>query len=937
MLKDIVIKGARENNLKNVSLTIPKNKLVVLTGVSGSGKSTLAFDTIFAEGQRRYMESLSSYARQFLGQAKKPDVDSIDGLSPSISIDQKTTSNNPRSTVGTVTEIYDYMRLLFAHIGEAYCPNCKKPIKSQSIDVIVDKIMGYGDGEKVMILSPIALGKKGMFAKELDALRKEGYARVLIDNEVKLLSENIELNKNNKHDIFVVVDRLVIREDVVKRLTDSLEVALNKGDGVVYVEASGKKQIFSTKHACPECGYSISEIMPRDFSFNSPFGACDYCAGLGFIEQMDVNKIIVDPSKPIFGGGMVASGWGYDGSISKMYMNAIAKHFNEDINKPIKDLPSAMLDMILYGTRGDKIEITYGKNYERTSMTAFEGIINNLERRYRETTSDYAKNELAKYLIQSECPKCGGRRLKSSSLNVFINKLNIMDLCDKSVVDIKQFLSELKLSKTKQTVSAPILKEINNRLDFLINVGLGYLTLSRRAGTLSGGEAQRIRLASQIGNGLTGVLYILDEPSIGLHQRDNDKLIDTMCALRDMGNTVIVVEHDEDTIRSADYIVDVGKFAGVHGGNIVGCGSVQDIINSPESITGKYLSGEWKIDVPSGRRQSNGKALTVVGAKENNLKNITVEIPLGVITMITGVSGSGKSSLINDILYPAVYNFINKSNLPEGKYSEIKGLENIDKVINIDQSPIGKTPRSNPATYTNVFTDIRELFASTVDAKERGYKSSRFSFNVSGGRCENCGGAGINKIEMYFLPDIFVPCEVCGGKRYNRETLEVKYKGKNINDVLNMTISEANKFFDNLPKIKNKLQTLEDVGLGYIKLGQPATELSGGEAQRVKLATELSKRSTGKSLYILDEPTTGLHMYDVDKLIKIINRLVENGNSIVIIEHNLDMIKCADYIIDLGPEGGDAGGTIIATGTPEEIVKNGVGYTAKYLKKYLKK
>ena len=936
MLEDIVIKGARENNLKNISLTIPRNKLVVFTGVSGSGKSTLAFDTIFAEGQRRYMESLSSYARQFLGQMSKPDVDSIDGLSPSISIDQKTTSNNPRSTVATVTEIYDYLRLLYANIGKPYCPNCKKEISTQTIDVIVDRIMEM-QGEKIQILACFAKGKKGTFVKELGELRKDGYVRVNIDGENRMLDEDIQLEKNIKHTIYVVIDRLIVKEDSASRITESVESAIAVSHGTLEVEVNGERQLFSTTHFCDECGYSVEEIVPRLFSFNSPFGACEECKGLGIKQIVDINKLITDRTKPIAQSGLPRYAiWAYDPGMARMFYRAVARKFGVDVDIPICDMPDGMLDMILYGTNKEKIEIDYmRKGQPMVGMMAFEGIIPNLEKRYRESPSELAKEDISKVMYETLCPTCQGKRLRVEALNVFIARKNIMDLCDMSVVEILEFLNNIKLTKSNAIVAEPILKEIKARLNFLINVGLDYLTLSRQAGTLSGGEAQRIRLATQIGSGLTGVIYILDEPSIGLHQRDNDKLIATLTNLRDLGNTVIVVEHDEDTMRAADYIVDIGKYAGVNGGNIVVSGSILDIMNCKESITGQYLSGERKISVPNTRREIKGEYITIKGCQHNNLKNVTLKLPLGVITVVTGVSGSGKSSLINETLYPIVYNHLYDSNMVEGKHRSVEGLDNIDKVINIDQSPIGKTPRSNPATYTNVFTDIRSLYASTPDAKERGYSAGRFSFNMSGGRCESCGGAGIKKIEMFFLPDVYVTCDVCKGKRYNRETLEVKYKGKSIYDVLDMTISEANEFFANIPRIKNKLQTLVDVGLGYIKLGQPATELSGGEAQRVKLATELCKKSTGKSLYILDEPTTGLHPYDIQKLMSILNRLVEGGNTIVIIEHNLDVIKCADYIIDIGMEGGEKGGEIIATGTPEEIVKNNVGYTAKYLKQYL--
>ena len=937
MLEDIIIKGARENNLKNINLTIPRNKLIVFTGVSGSGKSTLAFDTIFAEGQRRYMESLSSYARQFLGQMSKPDVDSIDGLSPSISIDQKTTSNNPRSTVGTVTEIYDYLRLLFAHIGKAFCPNCKKEISTQTIDVIIDKIMEF-QGKKIQVMTSLVKGKKGRFEKELDALRKDGFVRVNIDGNNFTLDEDIALDKNIKHTIYVVLDRLIVKEDSRQRITDSVESAIKLSKGTVTIDIEGEQLLFSTTHFCDDCGYSIEEISPRLFSFNSPFGACPDCKGLGFKQIIDIDKIITKTDEPITRCGISAiSGWSYDAGMARMFYRAVARKFGVSSDIKVCDMPEGMLNMILYGTKKEKIDIDYVRSGQQVvGQMAFEGIIPNVERRYRETTSEYAKEEIGKLMKEEECPTCHGKRLNIEALNIFINKKNIIDVCDMSVNQILDFINNLKLTKNNEIIAEPILKEIKSRLKFLVDVGLDYLTLSRMAGTLSGGESQRIRLATQIGSGLTGVIYILDEPSIGLHQRDNDKLLNTLTHLRDLGNTVIVVEHDEDTMRIADYIVDIGKYAGVNGGNVVAQGKLEDIINCPDSITGQFLSGSRKIEDPQKRRIIDKGFITITGCEHNNLKKVNLSIPLGVVTVVTGVSGSGKSSLINETLFPIVYNKINNSDLFEGKHKSVSGLEKIDKVINIDQSPIGRTPRSNPATYTNVFTEIRNLFASTNSAKERGYTSGRFSFNISGGRCECCGGAGIKKIEMFFLPDVYVTCDVCHGKRYNRETLEVKFKGKNIYDVLDMTISEANDFFENIPRIKNKLQTLVDVGLGYIKLGQPATELSGGEAQRVKLATELSKRSTGKSLYILDEPTTGLHLYDVEKLITIINRLVENGNTAVIIEHNLDVIKCADYIIDVGMEGGDKGGEIIATGTPEEIVKNNIGYTAKYLKDKLK-
>ncbi len=936
MLKDIVIKGARENNLKNINLTIPRNSLVVLTGVSGSGKSTLAFDTIFAEGQRRYMESLSSYARQFLGQMTKPDVDSIDGLSPAISIDQKTTSHNPRSTVGTVTEIYDYLRLFYAHVGTPYCPTCNIPITTQTIDAIIDQILAIGQDEKILVTAPIVRGKKGTFAKELETIKKDGYLRVIVDGEQRLLEDAITLDKNTKHNISVVVDRVALSDDVKTRLTESVENALTLTSGIVVIVHNEQELLFSTKHSCAQCGYSLEELAPRLFSFNSPFGACADCAGLGFKEMIDENKILKSQNLSIWEGGLNVSGWNIDAQFGKLFYKAVAKRFNQNLKTPIKDLPREMVNMILYGTKGEKIEVNYGSvNNPKTTMMKFEGLIPNLTRRYFETTSEYAKQEIGKLMVSVPCPTCKGKRLKTEALHVRIGKLNISELTDLSVVKMKEYLDKLKLTKTQKQIAEPILKEINSRLNFLNNVGLNYLTLSRTAETLSGGEAQRIRLATQIGSGLTGVLYILDEPSIGLHQRDNDKLLTTLENLRDLDNTVIVVEHDTDTILKADHIIDIGPLAGVHGGEVVAQGKVKDIIAEPRSITGQYLSRQLHIETPKTRRPLTKGYVTIFGAKQNNLKDITVNIPIGVITAVTGVSGSGKSSLINEILYPVASNKLNKSELIAGNYEKVMGLEELDKVINIDQSPIGRTPRSNPATYTNLFTDIRELFANTIGSKERGYTSSRFSFNVSGGRCENCKGGGMNTIEMYFLPDVYVPCEVCGGKRYNRETLEVKYKGKSIYDVLNMTITQAFEFFENVPRIKNKLKTLVDVGLGYIKLGQSATELSGGEAQRVKLASELAKRSTGKSLYILDEPTTGLHMYDVHKLVHILNRLVEGGNTIVVIEHNLDVIKIADHIIDLGPEGGDQGGQIIAEGTPEQVMKVEGSYTGKYLKPYL--
>lgn len=933
MLRDIVVKGARENNLKNIDVVIPRNKLVVFTGVSGSGKSTLAFDTIYAEGQRRYMESLSSYARMFLGQMSKPEVDSIDGLSPSISIDQKTTSNNPRSTVGTITEIYDYLRLLYANLGVPYCPNCNKPITSQSIDKIVEKVLSMEENSKIIILAPMFKGKKGTFAKELADFQKQGFVRVKIDGEIKTLDEEINLDKNIKHNISVVVDRLIIKPDITTRLNESLETALKLADGKVEIECNGEIELYSIKNACAICGYSIDAIVPRIFSFNNPFGACPNCSGLGFLQNIDESKIVKNPEKSLLNGAISASGWSYDATMSGMFYKAVLNNFNVDFDTPFKDLPEQAKQMVLYGTKGEKI-MTYVPWLKKDHPMAFEGIIPNLMRRYKETTSEFAKTEIGKLFKYVPCDECHGRRLKKEVLFIRINKLNISELCDLSVVKIMEFINNLKFSKEKSVVAEPIVKEIKNRLTFLIDVGLGYLTLNRMAGSLSGGESQRIRLATQIGSGLTGVLYILDEPSIGLHQRDNNKLLKTLTNLRDLGNTVIVVEHDEDTIRLADNIVDIGPYAGINGGELVVQGSVEDVCKCERSVTGMYLSGKKKIEVPSIRRTPKS-FVKIKGAKQNNLKNINVEIPVGVLTVITGVSGSGKSSLISDILYPVASNKLNGSSLIEGTYKSIENVEVWDKVINIDQSPIGRTPRSNPATYTKLFDDIRTLFSTTPDAKERGYSAGRFSFNISGGRCEDCGGAGIKEIEMFFLPDIYVKCDTCQGKRYNRETLEVKYKGKNIYDVLEMTVNDAYKFFENVPKLKNKLQTMIEVGLGYIKLGQPATELSGGEAQRVKLALELSKRSTGKTLYILDEPTTGLSMYDVDKLVQILNKIVANGNTVVVIEHNLDVIKVADYIIDLGPEGGDEGGTIIAKGTPEEIVKVKSSYTGKYLAPYL--
>ncbi len=927
----IRIIGARENNLKNVDLEIPRNKLVVFTGLSGSGKSSLAFDTIFAEGQRRYMESLSSYARQFLGQMKKPDVDQIDGLSPAIAIDQKTTSSNPRSTVGTVTEIYDYLRLLYANIGVPYCVNCNIPINSLSIDQITKLVMACENGTKLMIIAPVVKRKTGEYKDMFEDFRKKGYVRVKVDGTIYNLDEDIVLDKKKKHDISVVIDRLIRTDNMAVRLSESLETALKLAGGVVIVDSNGTETLYSTKHSCPNCGFSFDEISSRLFSFNTPIGACPECLGIGSKMVVEENLLVKDWNLSLNEGAISTFGWG-DYGFGNLYYNAIAKKYGFSADVPLKELSREALDILFYGTNGEKVEI----NSSFGSFNGkFEGIIPNLYRRHENASSDFVRNEIEKYMIVKPCKSCGGKRLNPQALAVKIDKKSIIDVTDFNVIQALDWIAGLKLSEKEQTISHSIFKEINARLNFLKNVGLEYLTLSRTAYTLSGGEAQRIRLATQIGSGLMGVLYILDEPSIGLHPRDTNKLIETLKHLRDIGNSVIVVEHDEDTIREADYIVDVGPKAGVHGGRIIATGTPSEISKCENSLTGAYLSGRRKIEIPTERRAMSDKVLEIIGAKQNNLKNVNVKIPLGMFVAVTGVSGSGKSSLINEILYPALANKVNKSNLIEGTYKEIKGIENIDKVVVIDQSPIGRTPRSNPVTYTGVFTAIRDLYASTPEAKAKGYTAGRFSFNVKGGRCEACGGDGVIKIEMHFLPDVYVTCDECGGKRYNKNTLEVKYKGKNINDILEMTVEDALEFFYNLPSIKNKLQTINDVGLGYIKLGQAATTLSGGEAQRVKLATELSKRPTGKTIYILDEPTTGLHTYDVEKLVGILQRLTLSGNSVVVIEHNLDLIKVADYIIDLGPEGGDNGGTIVATGTPENVAKCQKSYTGQALKKIL--
>ena len=936
----IKIRGANENNLKNLDVDIPRNELVVLTGLSGSGKSSLAFDTIYAEGQRRYMESLSSYARQFLGQMEKPDVESIEGLSPAISIDQKSTNRNPRSTVGTVTEIYDYFRLLYARIGIPHCPKCGREIKKQTVDQMVDHIMSLPERTKIQLLAPVVRGRKGTHAKLLEQARKSGYVRVQIDGNLYELSEEIKLDKNIKHNIEIVVDRLIVKEGIEKRLTDSIETVLNLAEGRLVVDTMDGNQInFSQSFACPDCGISIDEIEPRSFSFNNPFGACPSCFGLGYRMEFDIDLMIPDRSLSISQGAIVVMGWqscAEKGSFTRAILDALAAEYGFDLDTPFEQYPQKIQDILIHGTGGKEVKVHYkGQRGEGVYDVAFEGIIKNVERRYRETGSDTMKQEYETFMRITPCPSCKGQRLKPEALAVTVGDKNIHEVTTMSVSSLQEYLMNLKLTKTQELIGEQVLKEIRARVGFLVNVGLDYLTLARATGTLSGGEAQRIRLATQIGSGLVGVAYILDEPSIGLHQRDNDKLLATLKHLRDLGNTLIVVEHDEDTMRAADCVVDIGPGAGEHGGELVAIGTAEEIMENPNSITGQYLSGKIQIPVPEVRRKPTGY-LTIRKAAENNLKNIDVKIPLGIMTCVTGVSGSGKSSLVNEVLYKSLARKLNRARIIPGKHKCIEGTEQLDKVIDIDQSPIGRTPRSNPATYTGVFDQIRDLFAATADAKARGYKKGRFSFNVKGGRCEACSGDGILKIEMHFLPDVYVPCEVCHGKRYNRETLEVKYKGKSIYDVLNMTVEEALKFFDHVPSIKRKIQTLYDVGLSYIRLGQPSTELSGGEAQRIKLATELSKRSTGKTIYILDEPTTGLHFADVHKLIEILQRLSEGGNTVVVIEHNLDVIKTADYIIDIGPEGGDKGGTVIAKGTPEEIAANPVSYTCQYVSKYLR-
>ena len=937
----IIIKGAKEHNLKNINIEIPRDKLVVITGLSGSGKSSLAFDTLYAEGQRRYVESLSSYARQFLGIMEKPAVESIEGLSPAISIDQKTTSKNPRSTVGTVTEIYDYIRLLYARIGTPYCPHCGTKIEKQSIDQIIDNIMNLEEGTKIQVLAPVVRSKKGEYTKQLEEYQKEGFVRVRIDGQIYELTDDIDIDRKKKHEIELVVDRLVIKEDIRSRLTESVETALKHADNLVLIDIIGKEPVlYSTNYACPECGFSFPELSPRMFSFNNPFGACPECMGIGYLMKMDEDLVIPDKDKTLYDGvkAFGSSVMKKADTMAKMYFESIGRHYGVDISVPIKKLPRPFLEKILYGTGDEKIDFEYQSAAGTRKFTApFEGVLPTLDRRHSETKSQGMRDFYEMYMSNSECPACKGARLKPEILSIKIGDKNINELTAMSIRNIKEFLNNLELNKTQAMIAEMILKEIDIRLQFLIDVGLEYLTLSRSAGTLSGGEAQRIRLATQIGSGLTGVLYILDEPSIGLHQRDNDKLLATLKKLRDLGNTLIVVEHDEDTMYAADQIIDIGPGAGSHGGHVMAQGTAEEVKQVENSVTGQYLSGRKKISVPAKRRKmTKGRVIEVQGATENNLKNISVKFPLGLFTCITGVSGSGKSTLVNEVLYKTIAKELNGSNEKPGKCKGVKGLDQIDKIINIDQSPIGRTPRSNPATYTGVFDLIRDIFAGTNEAKMRGYEKGRFSFNVAGGRCESCNGDGVHKIEMHFLPDVYVPCEVCKGKRYNRETLEVKYKGKSIADVLDMTVEEALEFFEKIPKIKQKLQTLYDVGLSYIKLGQPSTTLSGGEAQRVKLATELSKRATGKTLYILDEPTTGLHIADVHKLVNILQRLVDTGNTILVIEHNLDLIKTCDYIVDLGPEGGDNGGEVIAVGTPEQICKNERSYTGKFLEKYLR-
>lgn len=939
--KYIKIRGAAEHNLKNIDIDIPRDEFVVLTGLSGSGKSSLAFDTIYAEGQRRYMESLSSYARQFLGQMEKPQVESLEGLPPAISIDQKSTNRNPRSTVGTVTEIYDYLRLLFARAGIPHCPKCGREIKKQTVDEMVDKIMALPERTKIQVLAPVVRGRKGRHEKVLEGAKRSGYVRVRVDGNMYELTEDITLDKNIKHNIEIVVDRLAIREGMEKRLNDSIDNALKLADGLMIIDViDGEPMTFSQHFSCPDCGISIDEIQPRSFSFNNPFGACPDCYGLGYKMEFDEDLMIPDKSLSINQGAIVVLGWqsANDGkSFANAILKALGKKYNFDLDTPFEDYPQEIHDILIYGTNGVSVPVHYrGQRGEGVYDIAFEGLIRNVERRYRETSAESTKAEYEAYMRITPCKNCGGQRLKKESLAVTIADKNIYEMTEMPVRDLREFLENVELSEMQHKIGDEILKEIKGRLKFLVDVGLDYLSLSRATGTLSGGEAQRIRLATQIGSGLVGVAYILDEPSIGLHQNDNDKLLATLKHLRDLGNSLIVVEHDEDTMRAADFIVDIGPGAGAHGGEVIATGTAEDIMKNPNSITGKYLSGEIKIPVPKTRRKPTGW-LKIVGAKENNLKNINVKIPTGVLTCVTGVSGSGKSSLVNEILYKSLAKQLNRARYIPGKHKTIEGVEQLDKIIDIDQSPIGRTPRSNPATYTGVFDTIRDLFANTMDAKERGYKKGRFSFNVKGGRCEACSGDGILKVEMHFLPDVYVPCEVCGGKRYNRETLEVKYKGKSIYDVLDMTVEEALDFFKNVPKIHNKIQTLYDVGLSYIKLGQPSTTLSGGEAQRIKLATELSKRSTGRTIYVLDEPTTGLHFADVHKLVEILQRLAAEGNTVVVIEHNLDVIKTADYIIDMGPDGGDRGGTVVVSGTPEEVAKHPTSYTAKYVKQYLEK